>query len=50
MSEPLYLDTHAVIWLHGKIVAKFSKKGKQAIEECDYTYLADCPFGARVPL
>ena len=35
MSDPLYLDTHAVIWLHDRIVTKFSKRGKQAIEECD---------------
>lgn len=32
MSEGLYLDTHAVVWLYDKIVAKFSKKGRDAIE------------------
>jgi PIN domain nuclease of toxin-antitoxin system len=35
MADPLYLDTHAVVWLHDKVVSKFSSKGKKAIEESD---------------
>lgn len=35
MNEALYLDTHAGVWLHDKIVTKFSAKGRKAIEESD---------------
>ncbi len=35
MAEPLYLDTHAVVWLYAKVVAKFSPQGRQAIEDSE---------------
>ena len=31
----LFLDTHAVVWLHDKVVKNFSKEGKEAIEKSD---------------